>query len=176
MPSYLAYKAKLELKKIHQLLSGGLRKNSEQIPFRRRFSLLFVMFFLCSSFVLVMVGSIAIADQTAFTDHLNRPTLNQMRRILPLSTYDDADSLEYSERFGHAKSNSLATLISPLAGIAFMAAAAAVAVNPVYLTLTGRKKRDLFTIMSPPPSPNRKFKPGMTQKIQELQVLLVFVT
>jgi len=62
--------------------------------------------------------------------------------------------------------------VSPLAGIAFLAAAAAVAVSPVYLTisssLTGRKKRDLLSTLDP--SLSQKIPPEMVKKIQELQV------
>ncbi len=64
-------------------------------------------------------------------------------------------------------------VVSPLAGIAFVAAAAAVAISPVYLTLTssilsGRKKRDLSSMIDP--SMADKITPEMMQKIQELQV------
>lgn len=64
-------------------------------------------------------------------------------------------------------------VVSPLAGIAFVAAAAAVAISPVYLTLTssilsGRKKRDLSSMINP--SMADKITPEMMQKIQELQV------
>lgn len=67
-------------------------------------------------------------------------------------------------------------MVSPLAGIAFVAAAAAVAISPVYLTLTssilsGRKKRDLASMIDP--SVADKITPEMMQKIQELQVYLI---
>ena len=63
-----------------------------------------------------------------------------------------------------------------MAGIAFVAAAAAVAISPVYLTLTssilsGRKKRDLASMIDP--SVADKITPEMMQKIQELQVYLI---
>ena len=66
-------------------------------------------------------------------------------------------------------------VVSPLAGIAFVAAAAAVAISPVYLTLSssllnGRKKRDLISMLNP--SIAEKITPEMMQKIQELQVFL----
>lgn len=73
--------------------------------------------------------------------------------------------------FAASKNNNLALVVSPLAGIAFVAAAAAVAISPVYLTLSssllGRKKRDLSTI---DPTIAQKVTPEMMRKIQELQV------
>lgn len=75
------------------------------------------------------------------------------------------------------KTSNLAMVVSPLAGIAFVAAAAAVAINPVYLTLsssllTGRKRRDLTSMINP--SMADKVTPEMMRKIQELQVLSLF--
>ncbi|XP_046463691.1 uncharacterized protein LOC124209641 [Daphnia pulex] len=80
--------------------------------------------------------------------------------------------------FAAGKSSNLAMVVSPLAGIAFVAAAAAVAISPVYLTLTssilsGRKKRDLSSMIDP--SMADKITPEMMQKIQELQTLEKFL-
>ena len=67
------------------------------------------------------------------------------------------------------KSSNLALVVSPLAGISFIAVAAAVAISPVYLTLGssvfGRKRRDVNPALA------ENVTPEMMQKIQELQVL-----
>lgn len=69
------------------------------------------------------------------------------------------------------KSSNLALVVSPLAGISFIAVAAAVAISPVYLTLSsslfGRKRRDVAA----DPALAENITPEMMQKIQELQVL-----
>lgn len=61
-----------------------------------------------------------------------------------------------------------------------MAAAAAVALNPVYLTVSssGRAQRDLFVSMDPPPRfrTTSKVTSGMMEKIHELQVSRIFTT
>ncbi|KZS14887.1 Uncharacterized protein APZ42_019417 [Daphnia magna] len=80
--------------------------------------------------------------------------------------------------FAAGKSSNLALVVSPLAGIAFVAAAAAVAISPVYLTLSssllsGRKKRDLASMMDATMAD--KITPEMMQKIQELQTLEKFL-
>jgi hypothetical protein len=71
------------------------------------------------------------------------------------------------------RSNPLALLVAPLAGIAFITAAAALAVSPAYLTisssLTGRRKRDLLSLVDPQMAD--QITPELMQKIQELQVL-----
>jgi hypothetical protein len=69
-------------------------------------------------------------------------------------------------------------VVSPLAGIAFIAAAAAVSISPAYLKissslLTGRKKRDLLAMLDP--SLAEKISPEMKQKINELQVAILLL-
>jgi len=62
--------------------------------------------------------------------------------------------------------------VAPLAGIAFITAAAALAINPATLTisasLVGRKKRDLTTEVDPEVAD--QITPELMQKVQELQV------
>ena len=66
--------------------------------------------------------------------------------------------------------NPLALLIAPLAGIALLTAAAAVAINPVLVTVsvTGkrRKRRDLETAMGGAEG----ISPELEEKIHEMQV------
>lgn len=66
--------------------------------------------------------------------------------------------------------NPLALLIAPLAGIALLTAAAAVAINPVLVTVsvTGkrRKRRDLDTVIGG----GEGISPELEEKIHEMQV------
>ena len=77
-----------------------------------------------------------------------------------------------AERNGppRATANPLALLIAPLAGIALLSAAAAVAINPVLVTVsvTGkrRKRRDLETAMGGAEG----ISPELEEKIHEMQV------
>ena len=69
-----------------------------------------------------------------------------------------------------AGSNPLALLIAPLAGIALLTAAAAVAINPVLVTVsvTGkrRRRRDLDAVMAG----QEGISPELEEKIHEMQV------
>ena len=68
--------------------------------------------------------------------------------------------------------NPLALLIAPLAGIALLTAAAAVAINPVLVTVsvTGkrRRRRDLDTVIGN----NQGITPELEEKIHEMQVII----
>merc|ERR1712025_1187678 len=72
--------------------------------------------------------------------------------------------------------NPLALLIAPLAGIALLTAAAAVAINPVLVTVsvTGkrRKRRDLDTVIGG----QEGISPELEEKIHEMQVLEKFMS
>ena len=71
--------------------------------------------------------------------------------------------------------NPLALLVAPLAGIALLSAAAAVALNPVLInvSVTGkRKKRDLENDVV---DQNGYFSPEMAEKLEEMQVLEEFL-
>jgi hypothetical protein len=81
-----------------------------------------------------------------------------------LLPYKDQDQIG-RKTFTADKSSNLAMVVSPLAGIAFVAAAAVVAISPVYLTLTSsilscRKKRDLSSMIDP----------SMADKITEKEI------
>lgn len=87
---------------------------------------------------------------------------------LPLSRVS-VHCISAAERQG-AVANPLALLIAPLAGIALLTAAAAVAINPVLVTVsvTGkrRKRRDLETTMGG----GEGISPELEEKIHEMQV------
>ena len=74
-------------------------------------------------------------------------------------------------------SNPLALLVAPLAGIALLTAAAAVAINPVLVTVsvTGkrRKRRDLDTVIG---GQGEGISPELEEKIHEMQVLEKFMS
>ena len=81
------------------------------------------------------------------------------------------DDVSASERNGSAsRANPLALLIAPLAGIALLTAAAAVAINPVLVTVsvTGkrRRRRDLDTVVGS----QEGITPELEEKIHEMQV------
>ena len=77
---------------------------------------------------------------------------------------------------GGSRANPLALLIAPLAGIALLTAAAAVAINPVLVTVsvTGkrRKRRDLDTVIGG----QEGISPELEEKIHEMQVGAVITT
>ena len=79
-------------------------------------------------------------------------------------------SIAAQRQGGGATANPLALLIAPLAGIALLTAAAAVAINPVLVTVsvTGkrRKRRDLDTVMGG----TEGITPELEEKIHEMQV------
>merc|ERR1719323_669446 len=82
-----------------------------------------------------------------------------------------------AERNGGAtRANPLALLIAPLAGIALLTAAAAVAINPVLVTVsvTGkrRRRRDLDTMIGS----QEGITPELEEKIHEMQVLEKFMS
>merc|ERR1712038_1511980 len=83
-----------------------------------------------------------------------------------------------SERVGASRANPLALLIAPLAGIALLTAAAAVAINPVLVTVsvTGkrRKRRDLDTVIQA--NQSEGISPELEEKIHEMQVLEKFMS
>ncbi len=62
--------------------------------------------------------------------------------------------------------NPLALLVAPLAAISLLAAAAAVAINPVLVTVsfTGRKKRSLESV------DESEWNPELKEKMHEMQV------
>ena len=72
--------------------------------------------------------------------------------------------------------NPLALLIAPLAGIALLTAAAAVAINPVLVTVsvTGkrRRRRDLDTVIGN----NQGITPELEEKIHEMQVIIHLIS
>ena len=74
-------------------------------------------------------------------------------------------------------SSPLALLVAPLAGIALLTAAAAVAINPVLVTVsvTGkrRKRRDLDTVIG---GQGEGISPELEEKIHEMQVLEKFMS
>merc|ERR1719361_2036533 len=99
--------------------------------------------------------------------------------------YDDYyyDSAPWPQkRQGYAESrqtsNPLALLVAPLAGIALLTAAAAVAINPVLISVsvTGkrRKRRDLDTVIQANQSDG--ISPELEEKIHEMQVLEKFMS
>lgn len=96
----------------------------------------------------------------------------------PSSTYNIFSANRKTFTSGYGRSNPLALLVAPLAGIAFITAAAALAVSPAYLTisssLTGRKKRDLLSMVDPQMAD--QITPELMQKIQELQTLEKFLS
>jgi len=83
-----------------------------------------------------------------------------------------------SSSYGGRGGSPLALLVAPLAGIAFITAAAALAINPATLTisasLVGRKKRDLTTEVDPEVAD--QITPELMQKVQELQTLEKFLS
>merc|ERR1712223_374999 len=99
--------------------------------------------------------------------------------------YDDYyyDSAPWPQkRQGYAESrrtsNPLALLVAPLAGIALLTAAAAVAINPVLISVsvTGkrRKRRDLDTVIQA--NQSEGISPELEEKIHEMQVLEKFMS
>merc|ERR1719365_447691 len=86
------------------------------------------------------------------------------------------------KRQGYAEprqtSNPLALLVAPLAGIALLTAAAAVAINPVLISVsvTGkrRKRRDLDTVIQA--NQSEGISPELEEKIHEMQVLEKFMS
>merc|ERR1711892_992121 len=93
--------------------------------------------------------------------------------------YDEPQSYKrqgYGAPAASGGANPLALLIAPLAGIALLTAAAAVAINPVLVTVsvTGkrRRRRDLDTVIGN----NQGITPELEEKIHEMQVLEKFMS
>merc|ERR1712123_266430 len=93
--------------------------------------------------------------------------------------YDEPQSHKrqgYGAPAASGGANPLALLIAPLAGIALLTAAAAVAINPVLVTVsvTGkrRRRRDLDTVIGN----NQGITPELEEKIHEMQVLEKFMS
>ena len=92
---------------------------------------------------------------------------------MPLTHPPHYSAPQYTSLYVAAASggaNPLALLIAPLAGIALLTAAAAVAINPVLVTVsvTGkrRKRRDLDTVIGG----GEGISPELEEKIHEMQV------
>merc|ERR1711892_1017885 len=93
--------------------------------------------------------------------------------------YDEPQSYKrqgYGAPAASGGANPLALLIAPLAGIALLTAAAAVAINPVLdtVSVTGkrRRRRDLDTVIGN----NQGITPELEEKIHEMQVLVKFMS
>merc|ERR1712106_49426 len=93
--------------------------------------------------------------------------------------YDEPQSYKrqgYGAPAASGGANPLALLIAPLAGIALLTAAAAVAINPVLVTVSAtgkrRRRRDLDTVIGN----NQGITPELEEKIHEMQVLEKFMS
>ena len=111
------------------------------------------------------------ADQASYP---TQPISKRLFRLVKLIAFKaSAGSVDRKTFASVSKTGNLAMVVTPLAGIAFIAAAAAVAISPVYLTLSSsllgrRKKRDLLSMIDP--SLSQHLTPDMVKKVQELQV------